>query len=177
MFRSCYVKFLGFYVEFLGISLTLLPMYQWGNLKNFTVLWSEVQVTSQRHHWPFWFCCHNPSCISVTIGMDGVSVALFRQDEIRQRHPQSPHIRGYSDPKHPELESLSHLESCVPSPGLEVSPYASHVKLSHRDIMFLFLTPPKGTKPSFPGTCIECICLQHCLLSNERLMQNFSVEG
>lgn len=108
--------------------------------------------------------------------MSGVSVALFRQDEIRQRHPQSAHIRGYSDPKHPELKGLSHLESCVLPPGLEVSPCASHVKLSHC-AMFLFLTPPKGTKPSFPGTCIERICLQHCLLSNERLMQNFAVEG
>lgn len=63
---------------------------------------AEVSETSLmiRH------CCHNVSCLSLTTGVNGMSSAPFRQDEIKQRHPQNSHCGGDSDFEHPRQEEF-----------------------------------------------------------------------
>lgn len=123
--------------------------------------------------WPSGDSCHDPSCFSVTISVNGMSSVLFRQDEIEQRHPQSPYVRGYFDPKHPKQGGLIPFTklwsvSLVRSRSLCVSKDSSAIMTW----VFIFQTPPNEIQPSFPGTGIELICIGHCLPSNSKIPES-----
>lgn len=123
--------------------------------------------------WPSRDSCHDPSCFSVTISVKGKSSVLFRQDEIEQRHSQSPHVRGYSDRKHPKQGGLIlFTKLCsvclVRSHSLCVTKGSSAIVTS----VFILLTPPNEIQPSFPGTGIELISVGHCLPSNSKIPES-----